>query len=265
MTKPWQTSAWKELRAAVIKDHCEICSLGKSDGKVLVLHHPAELEEARLVRTVTPAGILADLWWNLGPNDSPELSKEIEHVRNRYRAEVPRPTSANRMVCERGHTHVRLRKDGTWRCYQCQKDIEPPTEVNYVAPNERLRYEKLAYQRFKTDYWGFGVETADRMNQVLREQNEKASAFYLTLEGTVTLCKGCHQATHKGMIRCPQCSGRWMNPSYKQCFDCLPDEKKEEIRELQLFEAEMDARDRALMDALERGEFGDSEFQEDGN
>lgn len=43
---------------------------------------------------------------------------------------------------------------------------------------------------------------------------------YLSLEGTIRLCRRCNLAHHKGMVLCRECKKRYHKRRYPMCWEC---------------------------------------------
>lgn len=58
-----------------------------------------------------------------------------------------------------------------------------------------------------------------------REESYRSVKKYLDLSSCIVLCNRCHVKIHKGYKLCPICKKNLTK--YEQCWDCTPDETKE--------------------------------------
>ena len=224
MSKPWMSREWKEKRKAILQERkvCEICGDGVNEGKVLVLHHPEELEQARLQPRVTPRKLLFQ-WYK-----EPANAAVVAEIQSRYPA-----ASVERKVCSRGHVSIRATAEGD-QCLTCgRKNAKASLAVgviDYVSQQESRRVGKAAWDTFVTDYLPEAEEAAAARNERIDAANSQAREFYLTLEGIQVLCGGCHWAIHRGQRWCSMCGQHWHSPRYEHCFYCLPEERQGQIQ-----------------------------------
>ena len=224
-TKPWQQARWKKKREEILTERrfCEICSQGPEQGKVLVLHHPTEMEETKRIPLLSKERVIYQ-WFH-----DPRFRDAVKAL------DTEEPATVRRLACPRGHVTVRWNVTlSAFVCYPCGRRTEPARvaveEIDWVSPQERHRVGRLLYARFKQLYIREAQAAADAHNNAASESNAQAFDFYMSLEGIKVLCRGCHLSIHKGLKRCPSCNKRWMNPRYQTCFECLPEKRKKEIQ-----------------------------------
>ena len=71
------------------------------------------------------------------------------------------------------------------------------------------------------------------IKELIEEEIKKAEEECESLTNAIALCKRCHFASLRGMNLCPVCRNKYKSLNYETCFDCLPEEKKEEVLERQ--------------------------------
>jgi hypothetical protein len=113
--KSWHTKDWKERRAKIIKDRCEICS---SQDTLTLQHLSHPKKYAAYSRDVTRA--YAEEYRNTNPViDKNEL---INYIQRKYDY-IPVPFCPN---CNNSHPSKRVRKIPQYRCKGCQHEFDTP-------------------------------------------------------------------------------------------------------------------------------------------
>jgi hypothetical protein len=99
-----------------------------------------------------------------------------------------------------------------------------------------------AFEKFRATHSAFIEERyAPVMAEYLKEQ-EASDRRYMSGEGTATFCKKCAFLWDmREMMLCGNCKTKYHHFRYSTCFDCISEERKLEIKEQRVFEAEMDA------------------------
>lgn len=69
----------------------------------------------------------------------------------------------------------------------------------------------------------------NKIEELIDEEIKKVEEEYISLEHAIVLCKRCHFASLRGMEICQVCRKKYKPLRYETCFDCLPEEKKEDI------------------------------------
>jgi len=113
--KSWETKDWKERRAKIIKDKCEICD-GNDTLTIQHLSHPKKYSEY-LTHTTRA---YANEYINTNPKvDSSSLHSYI--IQNHDY--VPVPLCPN---CKSSNPNKRVRKTPQYRCAQCRHEFDNP-------------------------------------------------------------------------------------------------------------------------------------------
>lgn len=108
------------------------------------------------------------------------------------------------------------------------------TEPDYTGLEEQfieILLEDSEEGNFKKLYHEWLEETG--IKELIEEETKKAVEECESLTNAIVLCKRCHFASLRGMNLCPKCRSKYKSVNYETCFDCLPDERKEEFRKWQ--------------------------------
>lgn len=98
-------------------------------------------------------------------------------------------------------------------------DLEDQYIEVLVEDKEEGNFKKLYHEWLEEN----GIE------ELIEEETRKAEEEYSSFEHAIVLCNRCHFASLKGMELCPVCKKKYKPSRYGTCFDCLPDEKKNEV------------------------------------
>jgi hypothetical protein len=98
-------------------------------------------------------------------------------------------------------------------------DLEEQRIEELVEDKGEGNFKKLYHEWLEEN----GIE------ELIQEEIIKAEEEYASLEHAIVLCKRCHFASIKGMEICPLCKNKYKPSRYESCFDCLPEEKKQDI------------------------------------
>ncbi len=204
-TKPWQTKAWKQQRAVLIKNaSCEWCG----SKEFLTVHHRHNIRRIRKFYFNKVARALIKYKMDVG---------EIKQQYKTYR-ECICPTCSNRQK-------IGQRIKNYFSCKYCRNRIE----LSWV---KITRKRELDYFLSKLGYKQFIKEYKDEINRILTLNGIPDEPNYLNLnEDTMILCRRCHFANENGLSLCPVCKKKYMGPQYNRCYGCLPDEAKKRIEE----------------------------------
>ncbi|WP_199117804.1 hypothetical protein [Pedobacter sp. ASV28] len=235
--KSWDTKDWKERRAKVIKDQCEICS-SKHTLTIQHLSHPKRYSQYS--RDVTRAYTEEYI------NAASEIDKsELSGYLLKHYDYVPVPLCPN---CDAKNPNERVRKSPKYRCADCKHEFD---EAIYKSVDELISifYEnEEAYEvRDKCfvskDKWRnennlssvrYWLQRARAKNKDAEEIEKEAFLLYLddcikylSFEDTITACKKCaYQFDIKRMELCPECKQHYKGLQYPTCIQCLPEEKR---------------------------------------
>lgn len=187
---------WKEKRAEFLKGKtCFWC--GSSD--TLCIHIP---------RALSPAQIRSEIY-------SAAYARFKEIYRQEYQKFDCVPTGKHR---HKSHP--------TWHKASTVHKTEPDhtdLEEQYIE----VLVEDSEEGNFKKLYNEWLEESG--INALIGEEIKKADEECESLSNAVPLCKRCHFASLKGMEICPKCRSKYKSSRYETCFDCLPEEKREEV------------------------------------
>jgi ribosomal protein L37AE/L43A len=210
-TKPWQTAAWKKLRAEYIEG--KVCSKCGSHEN-LVIHH----------------------LYNL-----PSYSGHFRAVADRMLKElidsnVIQSTELKNgcPLCKYQSIYRRKKMKPVFKCIKCGHEFDIPI----IVPTGRLTKED--YKKFLTDY-------KDKIEEIVDEQrNSFFEEEYMQFKDCIILCKKCHVLIHRGLDICPICGKNSKKINYPSCWECFqktPEGKKrkKEYDEYKKFEEEENA------------------------
>ena len=233
--KPWQTKEWKEMRKQLIGGKCEQCG---TTGGPFVLQHFAHYD---------------------GMSSPPSKKYIVWGILAERGVIPPRPTIERSACpkCEYRSLSERRRKP-TWRCIRCHNEFDDPLIVEVPADNRTGRDEFARYkQECNLIVDRFLAENEDEADDLYRPiledyEKERQASYnkYISGEDTASFCKKCaFQWDVKEQKLCSQCNERYHPFRYKNCFDCLPSSRKEEIHGYRVFEEEMNNVMRELEEA----------------
>lgn len=234
--KSWQTKDWKERRAKLIKDKCQICG-SKETLTLQHLSHPRRYSEylAEIRRTYANGYMEAN----------PEIPKAefIAHIQEKYEY-VPTPLCPN---CKWSNPNERVRKVPKYRCFGCKHEFDVPV---YIPLDELISifYEnedamEVRDKCFISKQWGnaHNLSSARYWLQRGRATTKDATAIekeafslylnddikYLSFEDSITACRKCaYKFDMKRMELCPICKTNYKGLQYPTCIQCLPEEKR---------------------------------------
>ena len=248
--RSWETKDWKERRAKIIKDKCEICS---SNDTLTLQHlsHPKRYSE--FSRHVTRA--YANEYINTNAKvDSSSLRNYI--IRNHDYEPVPWCPN-----CKGSNPNKRVRKTPQYRCAQCHHEFDNPV---YKSVDELIAIfyenEDAIEVRDKCfiskDKWRNknSLSSVRYWLQRDRARNKEAAKIgketfllylddciqYLSFDDTITACKKCaYSFDINKMELCPECKQHYKGLQYPTCIQCLPEEKRKAALESIEFGKEM--------------------------
>lgn len=79
-------------------------------------------------------------------------------------------------------------------------------------------------EQFKLEYRKYLEENGIKAK--IKTEIEESTKRYVSLEGTVVICRRCHFAIHKGMDLCQVCKVKYKKKQYETCYNCSSQEKK---------------------------------------
>lgn len=197
---------WKEKRAEFLKGKkCSWCDSSDS----LCIHIP---------RAFSPAQISSEIY-------SAAYARFKEIYRQEYQKFDSLPTGKHR---HKSHP--------SWHKASTIHKIEPDhndLEEQYLE----VLVEDLGEGNFKKLYHEWLEEAG--IKDLIEEEIKKAEKECESLTNATVLCKLCHFASLRGMELCPVCRSKYKSLRYETCFNCLPEEKREEVLAKQKKEAEL--------------------------
>jgi hypothetical protein len=93
---------------------------------------------------------------------------------------------------------------------------------------EKRKFGKQNYQEFLKD---------KKLQTEIEIEHELHVQKYMEFnpEDIIILCNRCHYAVENGKNLCPICKKRYKNQNFETCFDCIPEERKNDIIRKQNF------------------------------
>jgi hypothetical protein len=234
--KSWHTKDWKERRAKIIKDKCEICS---SKDTLTLQHRSHPPKYPTYSRNVTR--LYANEYINTNPGvDKSEFSS---YVLNKYDY-VPIPLCPS---CKGSSLNERKTKIPKYRCPKCHQEFDDTVKKN-VNELISIFYEnedaiEVRDKCFFSKEWGTKNNLSNIRYWLLRERAKnkdvetiEKEAFllylndsiqYLSFHDTITACRKCaYYFDIMKMELCPKCKIYYKGIQYPTCIECLPEEKR---------------------------------------
>ncbi|GGH16841.1 hypothetical protein [Mucilaginibacter phyllosphaerae] len=235
--RAWHTKDWKERRAEVIKDKCEICN-SKETLTLQHLSHPLKYGdyERAVTKTYTQSFI--------GSNTIVSKREFCEHIIKEYDY-VPIPLCPN---CGDNRPGKRVRKLPQYLCGRCRHEFDKPI---YKSVDELVAifYENedaldvrdkcfISKDIWKNNHNISNIKYWYQRKMVKNIQSEiigkealllylDDNIKYLSFEDTITACKKCAFTFDiKSMELCPKCRKHYKGIQYSTCIQCLPEEKR---------------------------------------
>jgi ribosomal protein L37AE/L43A len=234
--KSWHTKDWKERRAKLIKDKCQICNC-KETLTLQHLSHPRKYSEylTEIRRVYTKDYI--------NTNSVVDKSEFRNHILKIYDY-VPTPLCPN---CKSSNPNRRVRKIPQYRCTECKHEFNEPVHksvdelISIFLENEdaiEVRDKCFISKKWKNNH---SLSSVRYWLQRERAVNKDAATIekeafllylnddikYLSFEATITACKRCASSydLHR-MELCPQCKEHYKSIQYSTCIQCLPEEMR---------------------------------------
>lgn len=241
--RSWHTKDWKERRAKILKEKCEICD---STDNLTIQHlsHPKKYSDYEREITRKHTQIFKEN--NFDINKS-EFNKHIE--KNYDYIAVPLCPN-----CGDNRPNKRLRKLPQYRCAVCQHEFDEPIYKSleelitiFYTNGEALDVRDKCFvskDKWKNNhnlsnikYW-FQREMAKTKDEEII--GKEAFLFYLTddikylsFEDTITACRRCASNYDlRNMELCPNCKVHYKGIQYPTCIQCLPADKRKMALEM---------------------------------
>jgi hypothetical protein len=255
--RAWHTKDWKERRAEVIKDKCEIC--GRSETLTLQHHsHPKKYYEYE--KDVTKKYVQSFIDHN-AIVDKNEFS---EYILRNYDY-VPIPLCPR---CESRYPNKRMRKTPQYLCTECRHEFDVPIHksadelIATFFENEEAAEVRdkcfISKDQYRnkhhlpaSKYWFLREKAKTRH---IEEIGKEAFLLYLddnikylSFEDTITACKKCaFNFDMNNLELCPNCKEYYKGIQYSTCIQCLPEEKRKAALETIEFGKEWSKMHRSL-------------------
>lgn len=187
---------WKEKRAEFLKGKtCSWCGTSES----LCIHTP---------RAFSPAQISSEIY-------GAAYARFKEVYRQKYQKFDHIQTGKHRHK-----SHPAWHKASTvHKIKPDQADLEEQYIEVLIEDSGEGNFKKLYHD------W---LEEAG-IKELIYEEVKKAEEECESLTNAIALCKRCHFASLRGMELCPVCRNKYKSLRYDTCFDCLPEEKRDEV------------------------------------
>jgi len=235
--RSWHTKDWKERRASVIKENCEICG-SKETLTLQHLSHPKKYREYKneVARKYTNCLIES--------NDQIGEEELRENILSHYEY-FPVPLCPK---CKGRKPNARTVKSPKFRCTKCSHEFDQPVyksidELLTILYEDEYSIEARDKSFVSKDKWRNNFNIKQVRYWLIREkatthQEEliEKEAFllylddtikYLSFAETITACKKC--ASYFDLYQmelCPKCTNYYKGFEYSTCIQCLPEEKR---------------------------------------
>jgi ribosomal protein L32/predicted Zn-ribbon and HTH transcriptional regulator len=210
MRRPWQTKEWRDKRAEFIKDKsCEWCESTEK----LTIDHRINFY-SRFERGKLAYQLMLQYF-----QDKTHIEEEEEIERR-----ILKTTSIKRYAaCPKCGYSMQSRKtmQPKYHCYRCNFNTDKSIPKISISTIRWLN--KMFFQEWAATH---KEEIDVKFNPI----KERTNQDYMDFKDVVILCRRCAFARLKGMYLCPNCKKKYVPNRFDVCFDCLPSERKEEIK-----------------------------------
>ncbi|WP_242084202.1 hypothetical protein [Aestuariivivens sediminis] len=248
--RSWHTKDWKERRAKIIKDKCEICG----SKETLTLQHRSHPKRySEYLREIKRA--YANEY--IDNNSKIDKSKFRDHILENY-VYIAISLCPN---CMGKNPNMRVSKNPRYRCTECKHEFDMPIhrsamelisifyeDENAHEVRDRCFMSKDKWKNFhnlsNVRYW---YQREKAINKDDKKIEEEAFLLYLndiihylSFDDTMTACKRCafnHDINRTEL--CPECKQYYKGLQYPTCIKCLPEEKRKAVTEIIEFGNEM--------------------------
>ena len=255
--RSWHTKDWKERRAKILKEKCEICD---STDTLTIQHlsHPKKYSDYEREITRKYTQIFKETNSDL---DKSEFKKHI--VKNYDYIAVPLCPN-----CGDNRPNKRVRKLPQYRCTVCKHEFDEPIYKSleelitiFYTDEEALDVRDKCFiskDKWKNNhnlsnikYWFQREKAKTKDEEIIGKE-----AFllyladdikYLSFEDTITACRKCASNFDlKNMELCPKCKVYYKGIQYPTCIQCLPEDKRKSALEMIEFGKNWQAMERKL-------------------
>ena len=241
--RSWYTKDWKDRRAKMLNDHCEICG---RDNDIMIMQHYSHPKKYTLYQTE-----IANEFTKKHLDSTPEttITDFTSHLLKEYEYH-PIPLCPK---CNARKPNKRIRKIPQFLCTDCGNEFEQTTNRS-VSDMVSILYQnneapETRDKCFATkDEWSNNHSLLDVRYWFQRKKIEAANldlierkAFllylgdiikYLSFVDTVTACKKC--ASYFDLYKlelCPICRLNYKGIDYPSCILCLPEGERKIVLE----------------------------------
>lgn len=255
--RSWHTKDWKERRAKILKEKCEICD---STDTLTIQHlsHPQKYSDYEREITRKYTQIFKETNSDL---DKSEFKKHI--VKNYDYITIPLCPN-----CGDNRPNKRVRKLPKYRCAVCKHEFDEPIYKSleelitiFYTDEEALDVRDKCFvskDKWKNNhnlsnikYWFQREKAKTKDEEIIGKE-----AFllyladdikYLSFEDTITACRRCASNYDlKNMELCPKCKVHYKGIQYPTCIQCLPEDKRKSALEMIEFGKKWQSMEREL-------------------
>lgn len=235
--KSWETKDWKERRAKVIKDKCEICG---SKETLTIQHRSHPKKYAEYAREVTRAYTEQ----HIDANPKVDETAFRSYIQTHY-DHSPVPLCPN---CTYNNLYRRRRKTPAYRCLNCKHEFDDPLYKSadelitifladedafivrdkcFVSKDKWQNYHSLSNIKYWMQRNQAKTIDADTIEKEAFLLYLNDAIHYLSFEDAITACRKCaFNYDINKMELCPECSQFYKGLHYPTCIQCLPEDRR---------------------------------------
>lgn len=199
-TKPWQSTIWKNNRKLHLKNYCEKCNTDVGPFVIQHLSHQPFYES-----------IYKEL-----------VNISFEKYIVKKNIKIPPVIVPNQEMCPKcSSINLRGRKTVSpkYHCNKCSFEFDEVKIGDYKKYDVDHLFKSKLKKQFEED-----------ISEIIRKKaiiiSIKKYINYISLEGTITLCKKCaFLMDKKGLVLCKKCGKNYHTFLYEQCFECYSGRK----------------------------------------
>lgn len=235
--RSWHTNDWKERRAKILKEKCEICD---STDNLTIQHrsHPKIYSDYEREITKKYTQNFKET------NSDIDKSEFKNHIVNNYYY-IAVPLCPN---CGDSRPNRRVRKLPQYRCAVCHHEFDEPVNktleeliIMFFTDEEAVDLRDKCFvskDKWKNNhnlsnikYWFQREKAKTKDEEIIGKE-----AFllyladdikYLSFADTITACRRCASNYDlKNMELCPTCKAHYKGIQYPTCLQCLPADKR---------------------------------------
>lgn len=235
--RSWKTKDWKERRAKILKEKCEICN---STDRLTIQHlsHPKKHFDYEREVTKKYTEIFKET------NSEIDKSEFKSHIIKHYNY-IAAPMCPN---CGSKHPNKRERKTPQYRCPECKNEFDEPyyksleelitifyTDEDALDTKEKCFISKDKWKNnhnlSNIKYWFQRENAKSEFKDIIQKEAFLLYLIddikYLSFEDTITACGKCASNYDlKNFELCPVCKIHYKGIQYPTCIQCLPEDKR---------------------------------------